>query len=288
MSCESTPIDGGVAFSCTYEACHAVGGRRPEGFDAIALSARDPVGEWLARAAALEMASVPAFRILATELRAHGAPKLLIDEARRAADQETQHARAMMRLAHRHDGTAMPFTIATRPVRTLETIAVENAVEGRVREAFGAVVAFEQARSAAAPEVRAAFAVIAPEEMGHARLAGAVDEWARGKLSRAGRHRVDEAHERARIQLARDLETETSETLRRVGLPDATRAQDLVADSEEHLLSDGYGGPSRRRRGRARAQRECIAADGGARRAAATAPFPDAGTGHHTRRVRWS
>ena len=57
--------------------------------------------------------------------------------------------------------------------------------------------------------------------------------------------------------------------------------------SERAPWSDGYGGPSRRRRGRARAKRECIAADGGARRAAATAPFPDAGTGHHTRRVRW-
>jgi hypothetical protein len=230
-SCQSRVVDAGVdEITCNALAHTYCGGRLPAGFSAVALSAHEIVGEWLARTAALETASVPAFRILANELRAHGAPDVLVGAALRCAEQEVRHAAAVTRLARRFGAAALPIELALQPVRSLEALVVENAVEGRVREAYGARLAAEQARTAGDAEVRAAFATIAPEERGHAELAGAVDQWARGKLSSAARRRVDEAREQARARLARDLEGEAAPTLRQLlGLPSATRAQDLVA-----------------------------------------------------------
>src|SRR4051794_1026836 len=54
--------------------------------------AQNVVGEWLARAAYLEAAAVGAFSIVATELRAHGAPKSLTRSAMRARADEVRHA----------------------------------------------------------------------------------------------------------------------------------------------------------------------------------------------------
>jgi hypothetical protein len=226
-SCSAYPFDAGVAEVICGTRC--TGGRRPAGFDTIALSARDAVGEWLARTAALEAASVPAFRILAHELRAHAAPEVLIACALRSAQQETRHAATMARLARRYGAVAAPVAIAPREVRDLATIAVENAVEGGVREAYGAAVAVDQARSAGDAEVRAAFAAIAPEELGHARLAAAIDAWVHGQLTPAARRRVDEARALARAELAAAVEREPAPELRAtLGLPEATRAVELA------------------------------------------------------------
>lgn len=229
-SCTARLVDAGVQeVTCRFPVDTCLGGRRPAGFDAIALSAHEAVGAWLARTAALEAASVLAVRILATELSAHGSPRLLSDAALRCAKQELRHAAAMNRLARRFDAAALPIEITMRPVRSLEEIALENAVEGGVREAFGARVAVEQARRAQDREVRVVFATIAPEESGHARLSAAVHEWAVEKLSPTARRRIIEACDRARQQLKSDLEVEVAATLRSVlGLPDATRAQDIA------------------------------------------------------------
>jgi hypothetical protein len=77
--------------------------------------------------------------------------------------------------------------------RALEAIAIENAIEGCVRETFGALVAAWQAREARDPVVRAVMKRIARDETNHASLGWAIDTWARTRLDRAARRRVDAA-----------------------------------------------------------------------------------------------
>jgi hypothetical protein len=77
--------------------------------------------------------------------------------------------------AHR----AKPARVAvSAPVqRSLEQLAVENAVEGCVRETYGALLATWQARAAAEPRVRAMMAAVAVDETRHAQLAWDLDAW---------------------------------------------------------------------------------------------------------------
>jgi hypothetical protein len=59
------------------------------------------------------------------------------------------------------------------PARSLEELAVENAVEGCVRETYGALTAIWQARTAKDPSVAAAVRRIARDETRHAALSWA-------------------------------------------------------------------------------------------------------------------
>jgi hypothetical protein len=158
-------------------------------------------GEDFARAAWLEAASIHAFRRLARELRAHGAPDDLVAAARSAAKDEARHARLMARLAKR-DGAYVPrVEWEDRGVRDLEALARENAVEACVGETYGALLAEWHARHARDVEVRDVMRAIAPDELRHAALGWAVDAWAKTRLS-------DDANERvraARDEAARDL-----------------------------------------------------------------------------------
>jgi hypothetical protein len=233
FGCEVTDVDGGIQVTAECEVTQGricVGGRRPAGFDGVAYSANNEVAAWLARSTALESASVPAFQILAAELRAHGAPDELVRASLRSAADETRHAQVMSSLARRYRGLSATVQIDARESRSLVEIAVENAAEGRVRERFAAWVAVFQSTAARDPVVRRVFAEIAPEELRHAELADAVDAWAAGLLTFAERRRVDEARAQAHATLAAASEAEPAAALRDIlGLPDATRAQDLIA-----------------------------------------------------------
>jgi hypothetical protein len=162
----------------------------------------DVVGRWLAEAAQLEAASVPAFEILAAELRAHGAPSQLIERALASADDERRHARIMTSLARAHGASPGPVRVIVREPRELESIARENAVEGLVREAYGARVAIDPA--------------IGADEQRHAALAADVHAWVRPRLPYAARLRVDEARDLARAQLVAECAIEPDRALRAV------------------------------------------------------------------------
>jgi hypothetical protein len=167
-------------------------GRRPAGL----VEARGTVlttGEWLARAAWLEAASVHAFVRLAAELVAHGAPAELVAQAVRFADDEVRHAAIMTTLAHKYGAVPPAVQVEPMTARTLEQIALENAIEGCVRETWGAVVALWQARTARDPEVRAALAGIAADEIRHASLAWSIDAWMRTRLPGDAVARIDAA-----------------------------------------------------------------------------------------------
>jgi hypothetical protein len=167
-----------------------------------------------------------AFVRLREELRAHGASGALVHAASRAALDEVRHARVVARLARRYGAAPRSRTVAERrDVRPLEEVAIENAVEGCVRETYGALVATWQGRAAADPSVARAMRRIARDETRHAALAWAVARWAEARLSRSACRRVDEARRTARASLGAELTRPNDPALvRAAGLPSARRA----------------------------------------------------------------
>jgi len=128
--------------------------------------------QYLGTMECLEAASVPAFLRLADELRQHGAPAALVARAEQAAADEVGHAAgfAHLRAERGAPSAASPVEVPQAP-RSLEALAVENAVEGCVRETFGALVAGYQARTAGDEALRRIMTRVAAEELLHAELA---------------------------------------------------------------------------------------------------------------------
>ena len=211
-----------------YQVC--VDGRKPEGLQDPRLDARCAMGALFARMAWLEAASVPAFLRLASELKAHGAPDLLVRAARRAAGEEVRHTRAMTALARRHGACVPAVEHAPFPTRALEAMVLENAKEGCVRETFGAVMAGWQARTAEDPRVREELSRIAGDELRHAELAWAVDDWAAQRLTPEARQRVREARREAYAELEQLLAEQEPEAVlvRQAGLPSRDAALQLL------------------------------------------------------------
>jgi hypothetical protein len=222
--------------SCTQECL----GRRPEGLRCRASRARSAAGDYFASMAQLEAASVPAFRRVARELSGFGAPKRLVRAAERAAREEISHARAARALARRHGAVDAPFAASAHDARSLEAFAIENAVEGCVRETYGALVATWQARAATSPGVRAHFTRIARDETSHAALAYRIDAWTRARLDRDARARVAAARAAARAELRAAIERDATDpvTARMAGLPAKSVALTLAAELEARVSSD--------------------------------------------------
>ena len=224
-----------VAVQC--DLC-AGAGRRPEGLPRLRkrAAARATVGEYLARAAYLEEASVHAFDQLERELRAHRAPASLGRTARRSAKDEIRHADAMRRLAALHGGRPESPRAGRSSVRSLERIARENVVEGCVRETYGALLATWQATHATDAGIRRCFSRIAADETRHAALAWAVAGWAHERLCPDARARVACARRRAVRRLRDELDrAPPRELAARLGLPSARQARVLLACLESHL-----------------------------------------------------
>jgi rubrerythrin len=112
---------------------------------------------------------------------------------------------------------------------TLETFARENAVDGCVRETYGALLATYQARSARDPEVRRAMKQIARDETRHAAIAWAIARWVEPKLDAGTRARVREARRTAVGELHADLNREAPTKLRQIaGVPSSQTARTMV------------------------------------------------------------
>jgi hypothetical protein len=215
-------------------------GRRPEGFVPASSSragdATSITGLYFAAMAELEAASVGSFERLARELEAHGAPIELQRRARSAARDERRHARVAGALAHRFGGEARPVEQASMHVRPLEAIAIENAVEGCVRETFGALTATLQAERAGDARVKAAMRRIAVDETAHAGLAWAVAEWLETKLDAGTSARVRSARSRAVDELRGEMTTPQAAPLQRLaGLPSAEEAARMLDGMSDAL-----------------------------------------------------
>jgi len=225
VSCTDDGMDAGTAFAtCVHILC--AGGRRPTGLQRPRNArAGSQFARWLAGAAWMERASVRSFERLARELEAHGAPRWLVREARRARTDEARHAQEVGKLARAHRVRVPRVHFRKCSVRSLVTIARENAVEGCVHETYGALAALVQSERATDAGVRDAMRRIAPDEKRHAALALAVSEWIAPKLTSTERARVACAKNRAAERLLSALEKSPSIPV--AGLLGGARAREL-------------------------------------------------------------
>jgi hypothetical protein len=223
---------GEVLVACQFG---CLTGRRPAGLAEVPPQEQG-LGAYFAEIAALEAASVDAFEILARELRHHGAPDSLIRAARRAARDEVRHARMVGALARRCGFTPRSPRIAPQPLKSLEAMAIENAVEGCVRETYGALLATYQARAATSSALRETFSRIAKDETRHATLAWRVAAWLDGRLDREARARVEAARRAAAERIVRSARAELrSDWFDWVGLPGSCVAAQMAGQLRASL-----------------------------------------------------
>jgi len=205
-------------------------GRKPEGFSLAAPDAQITLGSYFSDCATMEAASIFAFRRLERELHALRAPRALQARAARAARDEARHAKLMRRLALRFAAAPPSFRIEPPARRALVAMAVENAIEGCVRETWAALVAAFQAERACDPAIRATLRSIARDETQHAALAWDVAAWLETRLGAEERVRVERARTAALEELSSQFVCEPSPELRELaGVPSTTQALALFA-----------------------------------------------------------
>lgn len=204
-------------------------GRHPAGIVPSDFSNLHGSGGYLARMAHFEAASVTAFLHLADELDDLQAPLHLVEQARQAAREEVVHAQAVATLARRRGATPPQPRLKPPPLRTLEEVAVDNAAEGCVREAFGALIGLYQSAHAKAPDVRATMKMIAEDEITHAAFSFELDHHFDNRLDSTGQARCTQAREQALADLLHKVFTFSDAPWRtELGLPDADTLFDLA------------------------------------------------------------
>jgi hypothetical protein len=213
-------------------------GRRPDGLRAVdAVPTDDPCAAWLAHTAHLEAAAVQAFALLEAELEALGAPARLLSRVRDAAEEETVHAVLVGALARARGVRPAPVVVQRSEPRSVLEIAIENAVEGCVRECWGALCAHWQARQASAADVRAVWQGIARDETEHAQLSRDIARWLDERLDDGERQRVLQAQRAAIVRLRRELDRDPAARLVvELGLPDRSSALSQFDALERHVL----------------------------------------------------
>jgi hypothetical protein len=193
-------------------------------------------GKFFADVAALEASAVEAFRLIAEELTAFGAPAELVRAALDAADDEVRHATITGVLARRHGSQPARATFADKPLRSLFDFALDNAIEGCVRETYGAACARHQALCAANPSVRTLLARIADDEQRHAELSWQIQAWLTPRLSADERRQLASARQRALAELRRELGRDPDPAVvHHAGMPTAVRAAALLDALEAEL-----------------------------------------------------
>ena len=249
MNFNACPVgaDGGISgpFPWTVDAgggatvvrCFYYGaGRRPTMLvDELSLDA-ESAGGALALAAYLEAASVQAFLELAEQLEAHRAPADLIRRVRRAASDEVRHADVMGGLARARGGAVQHPRVVRSERSALLDIALQNAVEGCVRETWGAACAILQSLRAADREVRAVMRVIARDEVAHAALSWDIADWIATRLTRKQRADVDRVRSRAIALLEEELSAPAPSAWRAtLGLPSREEAFSVVRRMRDEI-----------------------------------------------------
>ena len=233
----SIPEEAG-ALHLDCQTCLGGPGRRPGGLDAPRASgARTRLGRHLADAAHLERASILSFARLGRELRRMGAPASFSRLAHGCAQDELRHARTTTRLARAHGAEpARPRVAPSNARRSLEEMALENAIEGCVGETYAALVAAWQAAHAQDRSIAIAMRDIARDELRHAAFSWAIARWASGRLDADANARISSARRNAVAALRRHVtRSEDSDVAASAGLP-ATRAREVLIDQLESAL----------------------------------------------------
>lgn len=237
---------GSVTIACTIERIERVArpptcGRRPHRLHADVEAVSD-AGGWFAAVARLEAASVIAFEELAAALSLHGAPASLVSRCRSAADDERVHARLFTTLARRA-GRGVAAVSSDAAPTSLVAIALHNAIEGCVHEAFAAILAAHQARHAPG-DLRPAFARIADDECRHGQLAWELHDWLVARLAAEGRERVEVAWRGALDGLPALAAAQAHDTPAGLGWPTPARAA-AMALSFARLARSGLASRTR-------------------------------------------
>jgi hypothetical protein len=208
----------------------ATAGRRPAAWRGRGGRGASAAGAHLARLAELEAASIVAFAQLERELAHHGAPRSLRSATRRARRDEVRHALATRGLARRFGGERPPHRPSSMASpRSLAAIAIDNAVEGCAREAYGAVVARWQSLHARDHDVRSALGRIARDESRHAALSLRLDRWLRSRLSLDDRTAVERSRRAAFDELRQSVTVApAADLVETLGLPPPAVARALL------------------------------------------------------------
>lgn len=231
----STRPRGETAVTVVRSLCD---GRRPPGLYSCPEEQSPGVGGYLSRMAFYEEASIDAFHALAAELRAHGFPEVLAKAAERAAADELRHAQWLRALAAKHGALGTRPLVKQTGVRSLEELAIDNAVEGCGREAFGSLVGWYQAATAGDDLFREVIMRIADDETRHAALSYAIHTVARFRVSSEVRRRIDEVREEALTTLASSVAERPPATLAKAfGLPSGSAARRLAQDFANTVLA---------------------------------------------------
>jgi hypothetical protein len=130
-------------------------------------------------------------------------------------------------MARRFGAEPSRAIIEPPPHRSLFAFALENEIEGCVRETFGTLTGMYQARFAEDARIAAMMSVIARDEARHAALSQRVSTWARRMLSTQQVHSLDSARDAAFARAQNDfLHAPLTAWQRALGLPtaDASRA----------------------------------------------------------------
>ena len=188
-------LESGAHACVTRGGC--VGGRRFQGMPSF-LAAGSSLGEALAELAHFEACSVTAFERLAEDLEAHGAPLALLRRCRAAARDEARHRELVLALANMNGLSCeaeVPAAEAARLPATPLALALENVIEGCVRESWGAVSMLWLSKLL--PQHGSLFRSIARDEARHAELSFAVDAWLSRLLTSEQRTAVEQARRNA-------------------------------------------------------------------------------------------
>lgn len=210
-------------------------GRRPTGHVELAIDGTG-LAEHLARCAYLEAAAVVAFDDLVEALLRWDAPAALVDRCRRARAQEVEHARDVGAMAIRHGATLTEPRRETRTPTKVE-LAIDNAVEGCVHEAWAALRAQWMAAHAQDDELRAMYQRIAADECEHAQLSWDLHAWLLAALAPEDRERVELALGEALDRLPRVAADQADASPRVLGLPDAATSFALARDFRDRLAA---------------------------------------------------
>lgn len=224
-SCQTGIVGGADAGFCA--------GRRPLGHRDSGLAVEDE-GSWFAVHAHLEAAAVGAFAELAAWLDARGAPPELFQRCHAARRDELRHARLMAAQARKR-GAEVPMPSVVPQAEGLLQVAMHNAVEGCVSEAFAAVIAAHQARAAASEELRELFMALAKDELRHGQLAWDLDAWLLAQLDPGELEQVEQARRRALQQLPARASEGALRTPAALGWPVPAQAAALALAFAEQL-----------------------------------------------------
>ena len=192
------------------------------------ISGAKSLGVHFAAVTALETESIVSFVRLARELQHHGAPAELVDGALSAASDELQHARMADTLAQSLGGKRRTLNLTGLAVRGVFSICQEHSKMACVNEAFGAMVATWQARTAKDPVVTHVMKTISEDELRHAELAYRVAAWLRSQLTPSEQGDIEQATRLATEELAQRLTDPPRELIERAGYPTVEESRTLL------------------------------------------------------------